>query len=421
MVLVNFLVDQIFGEAALFLGIIALVGLLIQKKSFSDVISGTLKTVIGVMILMVGVGILVDSILPVQFAFIEVAPAGGGEPAAIPGALGEAGLIAEYGSHIGLAMLFAFLINIVVARFTPIKHIFLTGHMLFWFPFVFVAVGVESGFSGTALTIFATIFTAAYMIIMPALITPFVNKVTGDNSFTLGHPTVGLAILSGFIGKWFGDKSKSTEDIKFPDGIQFLREITITSSLVIFIVYIVMGIIMGVSNGFGTIAGVYGTDLNWILFSFLQGLTFGAGLTLLLMGVRMMLAEIVPAFKGISDKLVPGAIPALDCPLVFPFAPNAVLIGFIVSMITSTIALVIIGVSGIVPFIILPLVITCFFEIGTAAVIANATGGRRGAILGAAVSGVVMIILVAVSVPFLRGTIADWILISADRISPYGQ
>lgn len=42
----------------------------------------------------------------------------------------------------------------------------------------------------------------------------------------------------------------------------------------------------------------------------------------------MAIGEIVPAFKGIADRFVKGAKPALDAPTVFPFAPNAVIIGF---------------------------------------------------------------------------------------------
>lgn len=148
--------------------------------------------------------------------------------------------------------------------------------------------------------------------------------------------------------------------------------------------------------------------MSWRL---MQGILFGAGLTVLLSGVRMMLAEIIPAFKGISDKVIPNAIPALDCPIIFPYAPNAVLIGFIVSMITSVITIIILGGTGLFSYAIMPLTITCFFEIGTAAVIGNGTGGTRGAILGSAVAGILMIFLVGFSIPFLQHTVSDWIVI----------
>src|SRR5699024_12632536 len=74
---------------------------------------------------------------------------------------------------------------------------------------------------------------------------------------------------------------------------------------------------------------------NFILFSLIQGVTFVAGVFIILTGVRLILAEIVPAFKGISEKLVPNTKPALDCPIVFPYAQNAVLIGFFVSFIVG--------------------------------------------------------------------------------------
>lgn len=404
MVIIDFIVNQILRQPALFLGIIAATGLIIQRKSLSDTISGTAKTIIGVVILTQGTTILINSITPLSGAFnllYKIPDAQALHP------MGSDNLIKQYGSQIGLTMLFAFAINLIVARFTPLKNVFLTGHMLFWFPFIFIAVAIESGLKGASIIIFATIFTAVYMIFAPALIKPFVKKVTGSDSFTLGHPTIGLSLLSGLLGKWLGNKNKSTEDIKFPKQLEFLREITITSSIVMFIVYIVIGLILGVDRS----KAVFDKTQSLVTFSLLQGITFGAGLTILLLGVRMMLAEIIPAFKGISDKVIPNAIPALDCPIIFPYAPNAVLIGFITSMVTSSITLFIIGSTGLFPYAVVPLTITCFFEIGTAAVIGNGTGGLRGAVIGSGVAGVLMILLVGFSIPFLQHTVSDWIIV----------
>ena len=38
-----------------------------------------------------------------------------------------------------------------------------------------------------------------------------------------------------------------------------------------------------------------------------QGLMFGAGLTIMLSGVRMIINQLLPAFQGIALKLVPNA------------------------------------------------------------------------------------------------------------------
>jgi len=82
------------------------------------------------------------------------------------------------------------------------------------------------------------------------------------------------------------------------------------------------------------------------MYAIMQGLTFGAAIGIIIYGVRMILAELVPAFQGIAQSLIPNAVPALDCPTVFPYAPNAVVIGFIFSVIGGIVGYVFGGPLG---------------------------------------------------------------------------
>ena len=128
---------------------------------------------------------------------------------------------------------------------------------------------------------------------------------------------------------------------------------------------------------------------------------FAAGVFVILAGVRLILGEIVPAFKGISERLVPDSKPALDCPIVYPYAPNAVLIGFISSFAGGLASMVIMILTGTV--VILPGVVPHFFCGATAGVIGNASGGVRGATIGAFFQGVLISFLPVFLMPVLGG------------------
>lgn len=113
----------------------------------------------------------------------------------------------------------------------------------------------------------------------------------------------------------------------------------------------------------------------------------------------MIIGEILPAFHGISSKLVPDSTPALDCPVVFPYAPNAVLIGFLVSFVGGIVGLFILRAAG--GPLILPGVVPHFFVGATAGVFGNATGGLRGCTLGAFVNGLLLAFLPVSLLPVL--------------------
>ncbi len=398
----NFIINEIFGQGAIFLALIALIGLILQKKPFSEVVRGTMMTAIGFFVLSQGTGIITgNSINGLAAAFNTM----------MPTANGSADIdMSVYGTQIGIVMLVAFTFNLLFARFTKWKSVFLTGHMLYWFPYVFIAAGVDAGLTGGKLIILAAVFTSIYMVVSPNLMKPLVKEVTGDDSFTIGHPTTILSLISGYLGKLIGNKEKSTEDIKFPKSLGFFREVSITGSVVICLTYIVMYFILR-ANGFvpGEVWGYAGGSTGIFTYIFTKSIYFGVGVTVMLLGVRMLIAEIVPAFKGIAEKVVPGAIPALDCPVIFSYAPNSLIIGFITAMITSTITIIL--TAGMFPTVIIPLTFTCFFEIGCASIIGNATGGVRGSIVGAALSGIIMVFLVGIGANFFGHTINNWMLV----------
>lgn len=138
---------------------------------------------------------------------------------------------------------------------------------------------------------------------------------------------------------------------------------------------------------------------NPFVFALIQALTFAAGVWVILTGVRMILGEIVPAFEGISQKFIPNAVPALDIPIIFPYAATAVPIGFVASAAAGVAALPILGPIGLA--LILPGMVPHFFTGGGAGVFGNATGGRRGAVLGAFSNGLIITFLPALLLGYL--------------------
>lgn len=85
--------------------------------------------------------------------------------------------------------------------------------------------------------------------------------------------------------------------------------------------------------------------------------------------------------------------------IVFPYAQNAVLIGFFVSFIVGVIGMFVLFLFGGV--VILPGVVAHFFLGATSGVFGNARGGIRGAVAGSALNGLLITFLPLLFLPFL--------------------
>ena len=391
MVVLQFIVNEILSKPALLIGLMALIGLVAMMKAPSEILSGTLKTILGFIILIGGAGIVVGALTPlgtmiqVGFHLHGVVPTN----EAIVALAQKA-----FGPQTAIIMALGFAANLVLARFTPAKYVFLTGHHLFYMATVLAVVLGASGITGVHGVILGAIMLGTIATVMPAFVHPYMRKVNGDAGFALGHFNSLGYIVSSLVGKAVGKGSKTTEDIHVPDSLGFLRDNLVMTTLVMIIVYVGLVLLAGPQS----VAAAAGGG-NYVMYAFTQGLTFGAGVAVILLGVRMIIAEIVPAFKGIADKLVPNAMPALDCPTTFPYAPNAVVIGFISSLIGGIVGLLLVGPIGLA--LIIPGMVPHFFDGGTAGVFGNATGGRRGAVIGAFVNGRLITFLPALLLGFM--------------------
>lgn len=405
---INFIIDNILTEASVTISLIAMLGLILQKKSVGQTISGTLKTLLGFQVLSAGSSIIVGSLSYFGEIFTEGFNMQGIIPS-IESINGQAMNDLGLGRDIALTFLAIFVFNILIARFTRWKYIFLTGQAVLWMATMTTVFGYVSGLRGLALILTGGFVGAVFAVAMPAIAQPIIRKITGSNDIALGHfCTIGYMFEAGvaYIFGERGEDKKSIEDIQLPSAFEFLQDTYLSVMVVMVPLYVITAVFAG--EAFGTqLSG----SQNYIMFAFLQAIQFVVGVYVLLSGVRLLLGEIVPAFRGIAMKLVPDAIPALDCPVFFPYSPNAVILGFITTTIGSVIAMFVLPVFGLA--MILPGMLTNFFAGGTAGIFGNATGGRRGAIIGGIAHGFFITLLPALLVTifnqmgFINATATD--------------
>jgi len=391
---------SILSTPAVLVGLFAMLGLILQGKPVEEVIKGTFKTIVGFMVLSAGAGYLVSGSLS-NFGTVFTAAFGleGQTPnneAVVAIALGRVASTTAYIMVVGMVA------NLVLARFSKAKFIFLTGHHTLFMACLLAVVLDFAGLSMWQSVVAGGLVLGLVMVLMPALAESTMKKITDNADISLGHfGTLGYWISAQTAKLVKGDTK--TEDIKFPQRLTFLRDTIVAISITMVIIFLVISTVAAVKGEFSStgslnalLAGEGGLRASWIVWAIVQGLSFAAGVSVILTGIRLIIGEIVPAFKGIADKLVPNAKPALDCPIVFPYAPNAVLIGFLSSFVGGIVGFGIIFlinnafVGTPVLMLILPGVIPHFFCGATAGVFGNAEGGLRGSIIGAFIHGIVI-------------------------------
>ena len=276
-------IQQVLSTPAIFVGLIALLGLLLQRQDAQTCVKGTIKTILGFIVLNAGAEVVQNSIIPFGDLFQTAFHVDGVVPN------NEAITSLALNSYaVQTASIFALgmCANILLARFSKLKYIFLTGHHALYMSCLISIIMSISGLTGAKLIIAGALLLGLVMAVFPAIMQPTIEEITGDDSLALGHFGSGCYWLSAQIGKLFGkkDDTTTTEDINFPTTLAFLRENTISIALAMFLCYIVVSG-AAVFTSPAEAAAIIGEE-NWIIYSVIQSITFSAGIYIVLSGVR---------------------------------------------------------------------------------------------------------------------------------------
>ncbi|MEU7581341.1 PTS ascorbate transporter subunit IIC [Streptomyces sp. NPDC041068] len=399
----EFLVNEILSQPAYLIGLITAAGLIALKKSAGQIVGGAIKATLGFLLIGAGATLVVGALAPLG----EMIQGSTGAHGVIPTNEAIVGIAQQqYGARVAWLMILGFAISLLLARFTPLRYVFLTGHHMLFMATLLTMVLAIAGQSSWVVVVVGGVLLGILLVAMPAFAHPWTKRVTGNDSVAIGHFGTAGYVAAGATGQLVGRRSRSTEEMNLPEGLRFLRDSMVATALSMVLIYLIMSLVflgkVGKEEAFKAFsedgaAGASGVG-DYVMQSVMQGLQFGIAVAVILFGVRTILGELVPAFQGIAQKLVPGAVPSLDAPIVFPYAQNAVLIGFISSFVGGLVSLGLLAWVFHPAFglaLVLPGLVPHFFTGGAAGVYGNATGGRRGAALGAFVNGVLITFLPA--------------------------
>lgn len=381
--------NQVMPQSAVILSLIVLVGYLLLKYPLREAFAGSLKGVLGIIIMQYGSEAMIRIFSPLLLSLesiyhlnIFVGDPYLGYPAVLE-ALGDKIALGSY------VLILGFFWNVLLVKlrsWTKIRSLFLTGHIMYLqSTFVLWLVYNHTSFSTLSTVIISGILCGTYWAVGSNLILDATNKVTDGADFTIGHQQMIGSWIATKIAPLIGDPEKSIEDFKAPSYAKKLNNNIAAPSIMMLIFFGIISFILG-SESFNTLIGGSNMFFNVITL----GLSFTISLILILTGVRMFVGELSISFRGISEKFLPGAVVAVDCAALYGFSPYAMFFGFIMGAFGQAITLGVLFVLG-APSLIIPGFIPVFFDNATIGIFANKFGGYKALIIICFFSGVIQI------------------------------
>ena len=416
----SYFATNVLQQPAFMIGLIVMIGYILLKKPWYDVLAGVIKAIVGYLILTVGSSGLTNNFRPVLVGLRDVFNI---DAMVIDPYFGQnavtAGVEEVFGKGFGDAMillLIAFIVNILLVRFskyTKLRALFTTGHVqvqqaatAYWL-IMFALPGLIS--NNVALLVVMAVILGAYWAVGSNLLIKPCQEVTDGAGFTLAHQQmVGVALNYWLAEKLFGNKKngkkvKKIDDIELPGFMSIFNENMVCTSILMLVFFGAILCILG--RDYLVEGGFMEEGASMVFYVIQTCLYFAVYLAILQLGVRTFVTELTASFQGIADRLLPGSVPGVDCAVIFGFgSANAVPLGFLAGFLGQIIAIALLIVLKS-PTLVICGFVPVFFDNATIAIFANERGGIKAALILPFISGLCQV--------FGSALIAGWVGMAA--------
>ncbi len=404
----NLLFNNILSQPAIFIGLIVVTGYILLKRKWYEVVAGFIRTVVGYMILQAGAGLLKGTVSPLldgvskkwSIDAVVIDPNFGFTAA--NNALESIGITTSFAM---ITLLIAFIWNIALVffrKYTKVRTLFTTGHIMVkqsavatWI--VFLLIPGLRNFGGIVLI---GILIGTYWSVFSNLTVEATQELTEGSGFAVGHQQMLGVWFAYHFGKLFskGKEREEKKELNLSGALKILDDYVVSTTLLMLLFFGVIMVILGPDLLRELDAANFTKGLSFPVYIFQRCASFAVDLVILRTGIRMFVGEMVESFNGISNSILKGCLPAVDCAATYSFGdPNAVTLGFLFGAVGQVIA-----IAGLLifksPLMIIPGFVPLFYDNATIGLYANLKGGIKALIACCIGSGVLQVLGSAVAI-----------------------